>query len=590
MSGTPVRVALNDLGGGLADGVAPGSIQPNQCAKLSNFYPFGPKLRSRDGGTRITSVAYSEQLTSLFRFKRGTADWQLIVGTSAGIAKLSGTVLIPISVASGESIGPSTDPWRFIQYKDEMIAVRRASGVPKRVTADLIMNAGIAAPLAAPTLADGGAGSKIAGDYYGVYTYYNALTSAESNPSPVSAKLTLGASKKITWSDVTISLNGQVNARRLYLSVPNNKGRYFFVQQINNNIDTTSTEDVIQDDYGRAASEDNGVPPTSIELVELQFDRAWYSDTIDLFYSEQMLPQSVGDYNRISVYPDDGHRIRGLRAWGDRLAVGKTNAMHTVVAAGAKRFELQTLTDKHGLIAADTLQTAEGLLFWYSGDNFYRSEGVGATSISTVLVRKTLDRVPEAMAEHAVAAIYPRLSWYVCAIAVDGSAVNNLLLVYNYKANTWTTFTPPNVPSFLAGFLTDTAGQVLYGVGPADNHAYRLDGGADDWGTPITAVARTRAFDYDRPGMLAGVRRIKVLTPKLAETITARIYNDETDTVVTERTVSLYSDGWKTINLSTLGKLAGLHQVELQYSGRTPLDIEGLVVESMAFERSGRAL
>jgi hypothetical protein len=586
----PFKISLLDLGGGLSDGLPPSMIEENEFARLENFHPFGKKLRSRDGGERITVTPYGERLTSLFRFKRGTADWQLIVGTRSGFAKLDRNALVPITVAQNLSMAVSDEPWRFIQYQGEMIAVRRASGMPKRVTTDLIMDAGIPGPVAAPTLADGGAGAKAAGDFYGVFTYYNRDTAAESNPSPVSLKLTLAASHQAAWGNLVPSPNAQVTSRRLYLSVPNNKGRYFFVYQVDDNISTTATENVVQDNYGRAASFDNGLPPTNAELIELWLERAWYSDSTDLFHSELGLPQSVGDYNRIPVYADDGHRIRGLRAWGDRLAVGKTNAMHVVLSAGPRRFELQTLSDKHGLIASDTLQTAEGLLFWYSGENFYRSEGVGAASISSTKIRRILDRIPETMKDRAVAAVYPRLSWYVVAVAVDGSTSNNLLLAYNYKTGTWTTFKRPNAPAFLSSFLTDTAGHVLYGVTDADNHVYRLDSGGDDWGTPITSIARTKALDYGQPGFRKGVRRIQVLTPKMAETLTVRVYNDETGVVATERTVSLYSDGWKRINLSTMGKLAGLHQIELEYSGRTPLDLEGLVIEGAVFARGSKAL
>jgi len=152
MSGKPFKLDLLNLGGGLNDGVAPSHIQDNEFSKLANFYPFGSKLTSRRGSVRITSSAYGERLTSIFRFKKGTANWQLIVGTRSGIARLSGTVLVPLAIATGTTISASDEPWRFIQYQNEMIAVRRASGLPKRVTEDVVMDAGIPAPSAAPTL------------------------------------------------------------------------------------------------------------------------------------------------------------------------------------------------------------------------------------------------------------------------------------------------------------------------------------------------------------------------------------------------------------------------------------------------------
>jgi hypothetical protein len=592
-TGQELTYELLNLGGGHVDGLPAQHIQDNEAELLSNWIPVGSKLKRRDGTRRITSVAYSENLTSLFPYKLSEGTWLLLVGSLSTVAKLDGGGLVPLTVADGLTYASLTDPWHFRQFKDEVLGARKGTGTLKRITQDTIQDAGIAAPTVAPTITDGGAGSVEAGDYVPVYTFYNPNTAAESNPSPPGTKLTLAASKRRAWTGIGTAVNGQVGARRLYVTLPNQTGEYYFVATINDNFTTTFDDNVKQADLGRQVSFDNGLPPGNIELVEIWRERSWISDGREVFFSNIFAgisnSQGFGEFNRIPVYPDDGHKIRVLYANGAQLMVGKTNAVHFIVSAGGG-FSLETLSDKHGCIAPESMKSAERLLFWYSGENVYRSDGVNVVSISTVKIRKLLDKIPESMREKVVGTVYPKDSLYVLTFSQGSTTQNQKSIAYNYKTDTWAPLDFPNgiAPAFIGDFYDTNFAHVLYALF-YDKHVYQLFSGNDDFGNAIVATFRGKGLGLDHQGLMKGSRRLSVLCTTAAESLTLKIFNDGSLTPATSRVVSLdQTREWKRYSLSTLGKLAANLQIGIEYSGRTPIELSGVILEAMGFKRMGR--
>ncbi len=615
--GQRLKYEVLNLGGGHVDGIPAQHIEDTEAASLINWIPFGSKVRRRDGTRRVTTYPYSERVTSLFPLKLSLGTWLLLAGTQTGIAKFSTGSLVALPVIDGLVYPSSIDPWHFRQYRDEVLAVRRGTGSLKRVTSDLMHDAGLPAPLTAPTLADAGVAGLIeAGDYIGVFTYANSQNGAESNPSPPSNTLTLAALRKRLWTGVTTSTNGQVDSRRLYATLANQTGEYFLVGVIDNNAAASFTDNTDLAGLGRQVSFDNDLPPANLELLEIFRERAWVSDGRDLFYSNiiggQSNVQGFGAFNLITVSPDDGHRISVLHAHGAQLIVGKTNAIYFVTGAGGA-FALDTLSDKHGCVAPLSMQTAERLLFWYSGENVYRSDGINVVSISTVKVRAVLDAIPEAMKIRVVGAIYPRLSLYVLSVSGGGER-NEKMMAYNYKTDVWslldlqtvTTVIAPEVDvcpfcptdaadsptsfAFLGDFFDVDSEQVLFGS-LYDGHVYRFLNGDRDVGALISARYRGKALGLDQAALLKGIRRLSLLCPSVVGAVTVSIFNDGSPTAAASRTVSLLQPReWKRISLSTMGRLGATVQVGIDYTARHTVELDGFVLEAMGFKRSGPVL
>ena len=405
------------LGGGLNQGLPPTSIKPSEHPVLENLYPFGQKLIRRGGIRQVTSSAFTQALTSFFPYKKKTGEWTLLVSGQTLFGKMSGSGFLVIPNAGGMAIAPVNFPFNWFQYNDVAYAVRPGDGILYHVTPDVARKAGIAAPITAPTLAQGGAGALASGDYSGVVTGRNSATGAESNPSPESNILSLASLKEIDWTGIPVFANTQVDQRRIYRTLVDQVNEFFYVATIPGNVETTfSGDDVLPQDQGDPVSFENFPPPLLLRWVEVWNERAFATDGVDLFYSN-LLNMEGWTQRTIPVFREDGHQIRVLYAFGDRLIIGKTNKVHFLIGADRSTFRLLTLSDKHGCMSGHSMKAAENILFWYgSGRNFYRSDGNSVAGIADIKIKTILEAIPDSAQEQIVAATFPTLSWYVATI------------------------------------------------------------------------------------------------------------------------------------------------------------------------------
>lgn len=585
-SPTFLQPAFTDLGGGQNDGQLANLIEDNQVAAIRNFYTFGKEIITRNGITKVTITPYTEGLVSLFGGKMDNI-WQLFIGTKTGLARKSGVGLVRIPPSDTPGYVSSTEPWRMRLYKNVLYTVRRSTGQLKRSKSDFMSDAGITPPILGPTLAAGAAGALLAGAYYGVVTGYNRDTAAESNPSPPSAVLNLGANLKIDWSNVATFNSGQVTARRLYRTLLNQQAEYYFVDQINDNFTTTYTGDnFLTSGLGRQVSFRNGLPPSNCAFIEIWKERCILADDTTIFFSEAFMPESFYAASAIDIYPDDGHTITGLLAFGDRMIIAKTNAIHYLVGTDGSDFQLLTLSDRHGCIAPDSLKSAEGYLFWFEGTNFYRSDGSAVTSISDLKIRNLIDRIPDAQKSKISAAIYPTLAQYRVSIPVDSDVNPTLTAVYNYRNGSWQVFDGPyGAPNAMGDFYDSNEAQLIYGVFDDNNCVYDLDLGNTDDGIAIVSSFDSKAYSLSSDGFLKGLERVQLLTDTVQANINlSLIRNMESAPYKTRNGLSLATGGpWKRFNLSSMGDLAKTLQIRLTYSGVPRIRIGGLILEAMAF-------
>lgn len=585
-------VLYPDLTEGINQGVHPAQLDTKQLADILNFYPWGGRLIKRRGRTKVTTAAGS-RVTGLFALSNGSG-WTLIVGQPTGLSRRDGAGLVVIPISDSAAYTASNSPWRKRQYNGIGYAVRESTGTMKRFKSDVVMAAGIGQPITGPTLSQGAVGALTAGSYYGVATYYNTETLIESIPSTPSAVLALAAGRKIDWTGIPVAVSeqgaGQVNARRLYRTLLNQTGQYFFMGQINNNIDTTFTGDnVITDNMGRRVSFRNGLPPSNVLYLEIWKERMWLSDGVSVFFSEELLPECFYSLSQIDPSPDDGHVVRGLHAWGERLVIPKTNQMFYLTSQGSNRFDLTVLSDAHGCRAADSVKSGEGALFWFEGDNFYRALGNSVASISDTKVRTLIDNIDPSEKSQVIAALYPRLSQYRASIP-QGAAGGGFKkeLVYNYKADSWTVFDYPDssAPSIYGQVADEDYQTLIYSGFGADGLIYDLVSNNSDDGAAIQGLIRPARLGLAARGKQFGLQGGLLLCPRTTGTVTVRAFLDGATAAQNSRAVSLdLADEWKPFNLNILDKLGTTLDFELVHSGTDEFSVSALVLNRAIFER-----
>lgn len=568
---------LNDLSGSLNEGVKSTHIEDNEFSYLRNMYQFGPYLRRRNGVDALTQTAFAESLRTIFAYKKSTGNYQVLAGGKTKIGFLDGGTVTALPHVDGVDFTSSENPWSMVQYKDSVYMARASSRGVQRSDGTVVMDAGIPGPTTAPSAAQGSAGNLAAGDYKYVVTFLNRTTETEGDFSPVSAAVTLAASKRADVSSIPTSLNAQVNARNLYRTTANQSGEYFFVAQIADNFTTTYEDNVADEDLGAAVSLDNGLPPTIALYLEVWRQRLFVVDGENLWFSRAGFPEQFAEDFFLEVFPDDGHELRGVKAYGNRLLVGKTNKMHYVVGVDESDFELLTLSDKHGLASHHSMQVAEGVAFWFEGKDFFQTDGAQVIGMGRPYVQDTIDALTDSEKERMVSWIFPDLKWY-CTCAPDSGVV----FVANYKTRTWTIFEHGDLaaPTYVAEFADENFGRVMYAVFD-DGHIYQWHTGNDDAGGAITCRVQTKSYGFDAHAFMKAVRRVNILTPKIAEVMTARLFRDQETSHTKEHSdVNLNaSRRWKRLNISNLRKRGATVRMEFEYNGASDFEINALAFE-----------
>lgn len=598
----------SDLGGGLNSDSGPAGTARNQFTALENWYPYGTKLRRR-GGTPFVA-AWSDPagsggvvslITSMHTLKKRDGTWALICG---GVGQIglrdapTSDLVTTIPWAPGIAVGSSDYPWVFFQYKDYLYGLRKGgNGKMFRISPSRVDWAGLTPPATAMTIAQGAAGDLVAGDYRTVCTFGNIETGYESNPGPVSNTLTLAASKKIDYSGIPTSTNPFLNRRRGYRCLENQAGNVFFrVWTIDDMTTTTYTgENVVVSALGPPVSFKRAVPPADLVVGCVWQERVYASDGRDLFYSETLQGEGFGTDSIFPVFPDDGHTIRALHLFGDRLIIGKTNKIHYLQGSSPATSRLHTLSDEHGCMSGHSMHSAEGRLFWYgSGKAVYMSDGNGAREISTPRIRKILEQIQDSREEYIIGAVFPEYNWYMLTVPdgrddTETERPNQIVLVYNYKEDTWTTFTHAiSAPQFFGQFFSPTGQELMYatfydgGVFNYNDRTQMYEGA----GSPINATF-TKPLDDIAPGYRKDISEVWLLIPQTPNTtMRLEVLADELPLAVADRTVSLDVDSgeWKAYRLPA-GRPGTRLALRGTYNGLPQIDIEGLNIRAQVLRR-----
>ena len=125
-----------------------------------------------------------------------------------------------------------------------------------------------------PTLAASGSGSGMeAGTYRYVYTFFNGV--AESNFSPEES-VTITAGQQVDISDLDVSTNSAVTARRIYRTDKDGSA-FFFLQEVANNTATTATDTAkLPNEAADTASPGDAITEQETAVDTLPFDQESY--------------------------------------------------------------------------------------------------------------------------------------------------------------------------------------------------------------------------------------------------------------------------------------------------------------------------
>ena len=595
-------VVLGDLGGGINRGDPPTSIARNQCSDILNFKVKDSHLERRGGMARVMTLPYASvpsrctptTIHGIYFFDSGA----MLLGLYDSFARRSGigAVLIPSGM---DVVAPSVAPWSIVDNKGVLWCARK-DGRLWLVSEFLASIAGINPPVTAPTLANGGAGLVGIGTYQYFVTFLTTLGD-ESDPSPI-ATITLAALSDVDLTNIPISAQSRVTAKRIWRSLPNDAGQLWLVASIGPGV-TSYTDNTPNGTLGEPFEYDNGLPPASVYSLAKFAERLWTHDKVQVYGSK------VGRFETFSETFDsfdarDDRQVRGLHAWDARLMVGTTQKIFQLRESGfdeaGARFDVTPFSGDHGVVSHGSMDSAEGRLFWLDNDGVFGSDGGTPECLSTPRVRDFILGVAADSLEYSVGHCNNSRTEYSITIGTPGTD-EHIQLVYNWRTGAWTTEkykddssngTPVDVAPTSVAVRADIVFVAFDGY-----NFYQLDDGDVDRGVSANNIdARARFCGVSAPGMRSALKKVELGVTSAEEEIAIRLYQDGRAAAARQNSVPLNALPDRDLKRISLGeKLPGYtplcdsYELEVEYSGEAPIEISEVRFEQELFSVHGRS-
>jgi len=248
---------------------------------------------------------------------------------------------------------------------------------------------GLPTPTVRPTLTSTGVDTGIhEGEFRYCYTFLDSTTGTESAPSPLSAYIS------VTKEDIVIdnfeTLPPSVDTYRIY-RIGGYLPYFMLVEEIKAAdlpyIDSLDESQIRGTILGTLR---NGPPPSGINYLTEMNGRVYAAEGNKLYYSAVGNPDSWYNYDFISVKDE----VLGLaKAPGGLLVFGNT---WTLLLRGddPHNFQLQVLSDKVGLIKAESINYVGSSVIWLSNHGVVISDGYTINQLTSDKIEEVSGIVP----------------------------------------------------------------------------------------------------------------------------------------------------------------------------------------------------
>lgn len=222
----------------------------------------------------------------------------------------------------------------------------------------------------------------------------------------------------------------------------------------------TSAEDGMFCLYGHDLKIVRVNTPHAFSVISRYNERIWGTGVEDmqdwLFYSKAFDPFNW-DIATPSETPEedaggfaspswDGDRFLALYPYGSQLLAFKKNTIWKIVGTDPGEFIVRAQFGP-GTVVPNTIATSGAYTFMLGYTGIVRYDGAQSVTFKQDNVRTLFNRVNYSMIHKACAVMNDRT--YLLALPIDGSEVNNAILAYNSKEDTFTLRTGIYVRSFL---------------------------------------------------------------------------------------------------------------------------------------------
>lgn len=232
--------------------------------------------------------------------------------------------------------------------------------------------------------------------------------------------------------------------------------------------------------------------PRYLEVFQNRLFCAGFSATPStVWFSTTGEPEGFPLDNNFEVRTNDADYITAMKAYNSRLYIFKKNSFYVLLGDTTSNFNLQEQAVIYGCINNRCVETYDNYMVFLDRKGLMLFNASNISCLSNK-VQSFFDRMNYNAAITEACIVHDKLrNQIMVAIPIDGSSVNNITMVYDYLAGSWTTYNGYSVSVFTT----------IQGYNNTKNVFYGSHSGTINWfgpsflsdnGTGFTSYFKTR--------------------------------------------------------------------------------------------------
>ncbi len=309
------------------------------------------------------------------------------------------------------------------------------------------------------------------------------------------------------------------------------------------------------------------------------FCAGFSSSPSTVWFSDVQEPEGFMPQNNFEVRTNDADYITAMQSYQTRLYIFKRNSFHVLTGDNPNNFFMQEVSNIYGCLNNRSVVIFENVMFFLDRKGVIEYTGAQISFKSTP-IQPIFDRMNYNAALTEACAAHDKLRNQVLfAIPIDGSSTNNIVLVYDYIANAWTTHTGYN-PSIFAEIQGYNSVRRLFCGDYSGRVNWFSASFLSDNGSGITLSFKTRYLHDMGDSVQKQFRRLYMNADAVGSTVANKInfYQDYGTSIVLGTTIYLgaFQDR---IDYGISAKSLAFEMITLNQSN-SPLKIHGFTIES----------
>lgn len=215
---------------------------------------------------------------------------------------------------------------------------------------------------------------------------------------------------------------------------------------------------------GNMFSYENYSPKFLSSNYNIMFASGFSALKSTVFFSDTAEPQGYNLENSFEVRTNDGDEISGQITYGYRTMVFKRKSSHMFTGDNANNLVLSEISSVYGCINNECACLFENMVAYLDFKGIVVYNGSNPELISQK-IQPIFDRINLSSAINTACMVHDKLrSQILCAIPIDGSTQNNITIVFDYLARSFTTYDGFNPTVFAQIQGRNSSRNVFYGT------------------------------------------------------------------------------------------------------------------------------